>query len=1438
MQRQQAAHAGHNGFEQHLLREARQADAASVARIHAPRDRFYPRLSDKDRCLIDAAIKAEVARRDLKGPTSRGYAAALRRLADDLGSQGKTLSALDHQSLIAYAKSFFAHDGSMVAALTVLRKHRDPGAPADGRQRNDPPVEDKNLIERVVQAAAADRGWLPSTAEQYDRTLRRLATSLGPGQTITALDHNSLVAHVKSFGGRDKEAMGAALTVLREYREPGILADRRPPHHGSSGADPVAGVHAPRDRFYPHLSDSDRSLIDAAIKAEVARRDLKGQTPRGYTAALRRLGNDLGSQGKSLSTLDHESLVAYAKSFFSHDGSIVAALMLLRKHRDPSAPADGRPRNEPSVEDRNLIEQAVQAAAARRGWLPSTAEEYDRTLRRLTKSLGPGQTITALGHNSLVAHVKSFGDRDKLAMGALTVLQEYRGRGTLADRRPPSMEGGRLIDDVARVSGHPETTPANGSRQADDQPDRSRSSFNSAELWEGVDQAGQLPADSWGTANFWQGVPSPPYSPAGAVDQPSPAVPSPGLAVNPEEVLRGADQPEQLRPAKRQRTLSNPQGDAIERQLSAIGNSGGRVLQAPIHQLASSSREAQPIMQGSGQDYIPAPHTGGGGAILGASALRPDRSTTVCVGGDKRPLYSEDASLMEGLRAALIARGAKDGTATRHVNCLLNFSRWLVENDKQGIAPRLHDKSLDDDVKELERNGGSSSIVPALKYLKTYQAGAPAPTIGRTVLNPYPDDAALIKEYKSAAPASGLSPDSASNYASALGSFGHYLRQNNMPGIAARLHDKSLDEDVIRYPGSYKRVVFALAHLRKSLPRSEALEPERQIATVPRAVGSPVALPGEGYDQDQLWEMLEEAGPPSSLAPTARHSQAPDFGEAVRHLNWRHAHQRAPDELIAALDRSNLMPNQEVQLTSFLIDGERYTAGWLPLGGRPRTPLNPRGVAIRLRYRPEAAPLPNSQPGNPTWPQLFDRTMEPPRAVSARAEGAAGLNDVQPVHHAEVGPMSEAASAATPRAPSDIYGGLDSLVHLPVTPQELRDDAYYAPGFPRLPSDGQLIHHAEVGPMSEAASAATPRAPSDIYGGLDSLVHLPVTPQELRDDAHYAPGLPRLPSDVQLIPHAEVGPMSEAASAATPRAQSDIYGGLDSLVHLPVTPQELRDDAHYAPGLPPLPSDVQLVHHAEVGPMSEAASAATPRAQSDIYGGLDSLVHLPVTPQELRDDAHYAPELPRPPSDAQVGALHPAASLHDGGWLELGASEWLADKHILADYALLAQDLQRDNPDLAARTRLVDPLVALYHLRLGAEILALRAFQRIVHDQRGNDTADFLFMPVSNAQADRPGNHWSLLLVDRRVRESPVAYHYDSARGYNDQPAAEFAARLGARLEPARMAQQPNSYDCGVFMVDGTRALVRRLAQGHQPAVLHLDNLVADRQALQNRLRG
>ncbi|GLR46200.1 hypothetical protein GCM10007880_67180 [Mesorhizobium amorphae] len=47
MQRQQVRHAGHDGFEQHLLREARRADADPVAGVQALRDRFYPHCQTK-----------------------------------------------------------------------------------------------------------------------------------------------------------------------------------------------------------------------------------------------------------------------------------------------------------------------------------------------------------------------------------------------------------------------------------------------------------------------------------------------------------------------------------------------------------------------------------------------------------------------------------------------------------------------------------------------------------------------------------------------------------------------------------------------------------------------------------------------------------------------------------------------------------------------------------------------------------------------------------------------------------------------------------------------------------------------------------------------------------------------------------------------------------------------------------------------------------------------------------------------------------------------------------------------------------------------------------------------------------------------------------------------------------------------------------------------
>lgn len=206
--------------------------------------------------------------------------------------------------------------------------------------------------------------------------------------------------------------------------------------------------------------------------------------------------------------------------------------------------------------------------------------------------------------------------------------------------------------------------------------------------------------------------------------------------------------------------------------------------------------------------------------------------------------------------------------------------------------------------------------------------------------------------------------------------------------------------------------------------------------------------------------------------------------------------------------------------------------------------------------------------------------------------------------------------------------------------------------------------------------------------------------------------------------------------------------------------------------------------------------------------------------------------------------------------LALRRKEWLTDEHIKADYILLERELQRDNPDLAARTRFVRPAEASLLRLTDDEIVVLEIFQAIVNDEHGNDTADFLFVPVNDGGVrSDDGRHWTLLLVDRREPEGIVAYHYDSAppdressaggskRSHADPDphadrARELAVRLGARLEIARMNRQQNDYDCGVFVVDGTRALARRLAEGQRPddEPLHLDNVVADRQALRDRL--
>ncbi|WPM83818.1 Ulp1 family isopeptidase (plasmid) [Bradyrhizobium sp. 62B] len=199
-------------------------------------------------------------------------------------------------------------------------------------------------------------------------------------------------------------------------------------------------------------------------------------------------------------------------------------------------------------------------------------------------------------------------------------------------------------------------------------------------------------------------------------------------------------------------------------------------------------------------------------------------------------------------------------------------------------------------------------------------------------------------------------------------------------------------------------------------------------------------------------------------------------------------------------------------------------------------------------------------------------------------------------------------------------------------------------------------------------------------------------------------------------------------------------------------------------------------------------------------------------------------------------------SLQVGSEPARGKKLWLDDRHILADQTIMLQELWRVHPDVAARTRLVDPIMAHYSLRLGTDCVARSAFERIVHDATDGDTADFLFLPVNDADnVGRRESHWSLLVVDRRDRSMPSAYHYDSLSRHNQEQAVALARRLGVpggRIYSPKMAQQSNNFDCGVYLVDATRALLNGIVQGNAPATVDLSTLIADRNHLQQRLHG
>ncbi|MCA1385580.1 MULTISPECIES: hypothetical protein [unclassified Bradyrhizobium] len=162
-----------------------------------------------------------------------------------------------------------------------------------------------------------------------------------------------------------------------------------------------------------------------------------------------------------------------------------------------------------------------------------------------------------------------------------------------------------------------------------------------------------------------------------------------------------------------------------------------------------------------------------------------------------------------------------------------------------------------------------------------------------------------------------------------------------------------------------------------------------------------------------------------------------------------------------------------------------------------------------------------------------------------------------------------------------------------------------------------------------------------------------------------------------------------------------------------------------------------------------------------------------------------------------------------------------------ADHALV-DELHRNDPDLIAQTRFVQPEQAQLVRLIRSRSDDAQTFRQIVNDQDDKGTANFLFVTVNDGGVTGGGADWSLLLVDRRVPAAPVAYHYDSAGSHNNTVAEQLAARLGSRLQAAGMARQQNGLIAEYFVVDAKRALIRRLSRGAsgQTKPLHIEHLI------------
>ncbi|MBA1142409.1 Ulp1 family isopeptidase [Mesorhizobium neociceri] len=817
--------------------------------------------------------------------------------------------------------------------------------------------------------------------------------------------------------------------------------------------------------------------------------------------------------------------------------------------------------------------------------------------------------------------------------------------------------------------------------------------------------------------------------------------------------------------------------------------------------------------------------------------------------------YPDDARIIEGLKEDSLRNLGPDSTSeqkkiVRNVaSHQRKFSDWLQTKEKGSITSRLNgsdqlQRSLQADHAQFTAEGNNFA---SLNRLRQYVGAEPQ---SRILLHPYPDDAEIIHSFLTEQLSKGANRKTVTSQASHRRKFSDWLQTKEKGSITSRLSGCDQQRKLLR--ADYKTFSKTAGQISMSFTRlQQHLE---GLRTEPKSHASLHPYPDDTrLIEDRLKDELHKLGPVST--PEQRKLVQNVASRQRKFSDWLQTKEKG--SITSRLSGSDqLQRSLQADHAKFTAEGNK-SAGLDRLrryvGAEPQSRImfHPYPDDARIIEGLKEDSLRNLGP---------DSTSGQKKSVQNAASHQRRFSDwLQTNNKGSIASRLNGSDRqrkllrADYKTFSKTAGQMSmSFTRLQQYLEGLRTEPKSHASLHPYPDDTRLIEDRlkdelhKLGPVSTPEQrklvqnvASHQRKFSDWLqtkekgsSGSDQLQRsLQADHAQFTAEGNNSASLDRLAQYLQVVDANEALGLQELPATPSEGAW-DLLRELWSSAQ-PDQPREMRDDAQSAPVSSPAARPTLFM--APSGAPQELEDIGYSEGFQDSFQGeLYSVTWGPERPRNAQLIDH-----PRTSSasGAQIGALDPTSS-HDGSGRVLGLTEWLSDDHINRDYELLGHDLLRNNPYLAARTRFVDPLVSQL-LREGESSAAELTFGRIIGGQNGSDKADFLFLPVNNASAaghNRHGTHWSLLLVDRRDRKRPLAYHYDSYGGLNSEPAAILAGRLNASIQDASIGQQTNPYDCGVFVLAGTRALVERLAQGRED-IAHLDNLRPDRQALRSRLR-